>query len=152
MAKTPQIYYITTDLDLVASRDLAPLAAALAEKRVFALSVTAHTDGRWYATLENDCDADRERGSEPEKEIVTMLDAVDSLRGVARSIWSKCILREFNIGYECGDEPWAFNNGLTNATLRRMAKVGATLKITIYSVHPPVRKVSPKKKRKAPRR
>lgn len=150
MAKPPQILYLNTDLDLVASRDLAPLAAALEARRVNALHVGLGTDKRWYATFENDWSDTSV--DEPENAIAAMLDAMESLKGAARSLWSNCVLREFNIGYNCGDEPWAFNNGLTNATLRRMAKVGATLKITIYPVHPPARKVSPKKKRKAPRR
>ena len=41
-------------------------------------------------------------------------------------------LREFNIGYDCGEEPWAFNQGLSAETLRRVAAVKASLRWTLY--------------------
>ncbi len=40
--------------------------------------------------------------------------------------------REFNIGYDCGAEPWAFNQGLSAHLLGRMATAGASLRVTIY--------------------
>jgi hypothetical protein len=41
----------------------------------------------------------------------------------------------FNIGYDCGAEPWAFNQGLTAELLGRMAATGASLRITLYPGH-----------------
>jgi hypothetical protein len=123
----PRIYYLNTDLDLVAQRDLTPLAAALEAQGVPPLYVTHGEDGRWYATFET-----ADQYGAPEESMSKMLDAVESLSGEAHTLWSECSLREFNIGYDCGDEPWAFNNGLTNATLRRTATIGASLRITIY--------------------
>jgi hypothetical protein len=123
-----QIRYLNTDLDLVAERDLAPLVSALRARGVLALyDVVTGEDGRRYVTLETD-----EQHDLPETTIVAMLDAIESLEGEARSLWSQCSLREFNIGYNCGKEPWAFNNGLTNATLLRLARLGASLRITLY--------------------
>jgi hypothetical protein len=59
-------------------------------------------------------------------------DAVESLEESCRPLWTECRLKEFNIGYDCGHEPWAFNHGLTNQTLLRMAQAGASLRITLY--------------------
>jgi len=124
---------MNTDLDLVASCDLAPLAAALKSQGVFALHVTQHKKGRCYGTFEVDGTSyDYRYLSDPDKTISAMLDAIESLGKKDRAVWKVCSLREFNIGYECGDEPWAFNDVLTNETLLRMAKLGASLRITLY--------------------
>jgi hypothetical protein len=132
------ICYINTDLDLVASCDLGPLTVALQSRCVSPLHVTAGEDGRWYTTLETD-----EQYDQPETTICAMLDAIDSLNKSNRSYWISCLVREFNIGFDCGDKPWAFNEGLTNATLRRIGKVGATLRITLY---PPEKKMPARRK------
>ena len=44
----------------------------------------------------------------------------------------QCTTREFNLGYDCGAEPWAFNQGLSSELLGRIAAVGASLRLTIY--------------------
>jgi len=125
----PKIQYLNTDLDLVAESDLAPLARALESRGVFPLSVTRGDDGLWYSRLEvNICG----ESDEPETTLRTMLDAIEALDRDVKNQWDKCQQREFNIGYDCGDEPWAFNNGLSNSTLSRIASLGATLRITLY--------------------
>lgn len=68
--------------------------------------------------------------------IASLLDAIESLPGEAHDLWTHCTLREFNIGYDWGAEPWAFNNGLTNGTLARMVRVGAALRITMDPERP----------------
>ena len=89
-------------------------------------------DGLWYGTFETDEDF-----GTPEPTIQRLLDAIESLATPEKSVWLQCTLREFNIGYDCGDEPWAFNNGISSATLGRIANLGASLRITLY---PPERK------------
>jgi putative transcriptional regulator len=65
-----------------------------------------------------------------------MLDAIESLDSDARRSWSECRLREFNIGYDCGYDPWAFNQGLTADTLHRISAAAASLRITLYPLRP----------------
>src|SRR5256885_33286 len=103
-----QIKYLNTDLDVMSQRDLTPLAAALDAKGLFTLHLTKRENRRWYATFEI------MNPVAPETTIRELLDAVESLRGAVRELWTKCTLREFNIGYDCGHEPWAFNSALTN--------------------------------------
>ncbi|MEM7315379.1 MAG: hypothetical protein AAF497_19740 [Planctomycetota bacterium] len=69
---------------------------------------------------------------EPEPNILRLLDAVDALTDASRELWNSCTKREFNVGYDCGDEPWAFNQSLSNGVLRRMADCGSTFRITLY--------------------
>lgn len=131
MART--IRYLNTDLDLKSPRELGPLVAALSRRGVYSLhgSQVVGECGERSVT----CEADTSGSSaEPEADLVVMLAAIEALSPDARAAWDACTLREFNIGYDCGDRPWAFNNGLSNATLRRIAEVGGTLRITIYPV------------------
>jgi hypothetical protein len=123
----PEIRYLNTDLDLVGPRDLCPLAAALEVQGVSPVHVTPGQDGCWYATFETDA-----RRDTPEESMSVMLAAVESLSGEARALWWECRLREFNIGYDCGEQPWAFNNGLSSATVLRAGTAGASLRITLY--------------------
>lgn len=129
-----RIKYLNTDLDLKSADDLHSLVAALETRGLCGLHVTLGEDQHWDSILE--CE---EQHAEPEASIQTMLDAVEALSEGERQSWDRCLLREFNVGYDCGAEPWAFNQGLSNSTLARMAAVGSTFRLTLY---PPVRQVT----------
>ncbi len=119
------IQYLNTDLDLVCDVDPALLATEM-ESRELVAHVTPGDDGLFYVLCEDD------NAAEPEPNIVRLLDAIDALSDDALQLWARCSKREFNVGYDCGDEPWAFNQGLSNAVLRRMADCGASFRITLY--------------------
>jgi hypothetical protein len=119
--------YLNTDLDLVSSTDLTGLAADFESQGLFPLHVTQGEDGLWYATFEADY-----QHTEPEPNIATMVAAIESLGEPHRAVWHACSQREFNIGYDCGAEPWAFNQGLSCELLARVAAVGASLRWTLY--------------------
>jgi len=121
------ICYLNTDLDLVCNDDLTELANALEAGGAFTLHVTKGDDGKWYATFETN-----KPHTEPEPNISQMLAIIESLAEPLQSLWVRCTLREFNIGYDCGAQPWAFSQGLSTDLLRRIAAVGASLRITLY--------------------
>lgn len=121
------IHYLNTDLDVTSAEDLTALAAAFESRGFFVLHVTRRDDGLWYATFEV-----LDQHTEPEPTIAEMVAAVESLGDPHRSVWQGCTLREFNIGYDCGAEPWAFNQGLSCELLRRIAAIGASLRLTLY--------------------
>ena len=129
MADPPLIQYLNTDLDLVCDVDPASLAAEF-EARDLAVNVHAGDDGLFYVMCEDNND------TEPEPNILRLLDAVDALTHASRELWNRCTKREFNVGYDCGDEPWSFNQGLSNHALRRMADCGSTFRITLYPHRP----------------
>ena len=122
-----RICYLNTDLDLTSSDDLTELAAVFAASGVRALHVTKGDDGLWYATFETEM-----QHSEPEPNVAAMLAAIESLEGPLAGVWMRSIRREFNVGYDCGIEPWEFNQGLSSKLLGRTAAVGASLRITLY--------------------
>jgi hypothetical protein len=121
------IRYLNTDLVLVSPDDLTPLVANFKAHGVYDLFVTHEQDGLWYATFETN-----ESHEQPEPNIAAMVAVVEVLDEAQRSVWSRCTLREFNMGYDCGAEPWAFNHGLSNDLLNRIARAGASLRLTLY--------------------
>jgi len=129
VSETHTIKYLNTDLDLVCDVDLSMLASELEERGLFA-HITSGDDGRFHLMCEDFND------TEPEPNIKRLLDAIDSLSDDSQKLWSRCSKREFNVGYDCGDEPWSFNQGIPNDVLRRMADCGASFRITLYPHRP----------------
>ena len=127
--QTPTIRYLNTDLDLVSGLDPSMLASEL-EEQGLAVHVHPGDDGLFYVLCEDRND------SEPEPNIRRLMDAVDELSVDSRRIWAQCSKREFNVGYDCGDEPWSFNQGLSNDIIRRIADCGASFRITLYPYRP----------------
>jgi hypothetical protein len=121
------ICYLDTDLDLTSPYELTALAATLKSRGVWPLHVTRGADGIWCARFET-----HDQYTEPESNIAAMLAVVESLGEPHRADWQGCTQREFNIGYDCGVEPWAFNQGLSCSLLGRVAAVGASLRWTLY--------------------
>lgn len=121
------ICYLNTDLVLACQLDLTELARTFENSGCSPLHVTLGNDQQWYAAIVTD-----EQHGEPELSIAQMLTVIESLAEPVRSMWLKCTLREFNIGYDCGEKPWAFNQGLSSDLLGRMAAVGASLRLTLY--------------------
>jgi hypothetical protein len=124
--------YLNTDLDIVSDQDLSPLAAALERGGLLTLHVDRREDGLWYATFETD-----ESYGEPEPNFLKFLEAIASLDDGIAPAWRACQIRELNIGYECGTEPWAFNQAISAKTLARVAAAGIALRITIYPASGP---------------
>ena len=121
------IHYINTDLDLVSLEDLTTFAAALEANGFLTLHNERHGDGLCYATFE----ATDPYGS-PEETLQAMLGIIEGFTQPERDVWHSARERTFNIGYDCGSEPWGFSNRLDSALLRRMADAGAALQITLY--------------------
>lgn len=121
------ICYLNTDLDLVCAENLTDLAQAFEISGTWPLCVTKGDDGMWHARFETN-----ESHAEPAPNIAQMLAIIESLAEPLRSLWTRCTLREFDIGYDCGAEPWAFNQGLPADLLGRIAAAGASLRITLY--------------------
>jgi hypothetical protein len=126
------IKYLNTDLDLASAGDLTALTEAFNASGAFPLHLTHDDDGLWHATIEVNQDADDVKPCEPDLHIGAMLAIVESFGELLRADWSTCTLREFNIGYNCGKRPWAFNQGLSSRIIERIAAVGASIRITIY--------------------
>jgi hypothetical protein len=122
--------YLNSDLELASSGDLRDLAAALTSRGMLVLHVGPAAGGGWRAAFETGMQYD-----EPESNIDAVLTVVESLDSRARAMWTGCSEREINIGYQCGAGPWASEHGLSNGLLERIARLGASLRITLYPKH-----------------
>jgi len=111
--RKPEIRYLNTDLDLTSATDLTALAAAFEARGLLPFPVRRGENGLWYVTVEKLVD-DIEQ---PEETIAGLLAVIEALEEPHRTTWSNCTLREFNIGYDCGPEPWAFNQSLSTKLL-----------------------------------
>jgi hypothetical protein len=129
---TDKFRYLNTDLDLMAEEDLRPLARALQRHDMLTLGVETDNHGSWRATLE----ANR-MARTPNGHIAAIINAAEALDGKPRMLRDRCRRRECNIGYECGDKPWAFNQVVQHRLLKRMVKLGLALRITLYPSRPP---------------
>ena len=123
--------YCTTDLDLYSAEDLTALAAGL-EVRGFAIArpLTHFANAGWFCGFSL---CSEEPYDEPEPQIAAMLAVVEGLDPPLRAAWERCSLRIFDPGYDCGREPFAFRQELSAGAIARLAAVGATLRITLYS-------------------
>lgn len=118
--------YLNTDMDLESNHDISVLADVFQKQGiVLILHVTRAENGKWYASFET-----HQQYPDPEANICGFLNQIEGLNSDARTVWRTCVKREFNIGYECGKKPWAFNTALSSPTLKRIAD--AALRITLY--------------------
>jgi hypothetical protein len=124
-----EIRYVNTDLELRSTADLTAFGATLTQRGFFVMQLTQADDGLWWANFELDNELN---DSEPEVTIAAMLDVLEDLPRRLKRDWKACMLREFDIGYDCGDKPWAFSQVLSAELLRRIAAIGASIGITLY--------------------
>lgn len=119
--------YLNTDLCLASREDLTALADEFDSHGVFPLYLGKEADGLWHAAFETG-----ERRTDPESSISEMLTIVETLLEPFRPLWLECTQREFDIGYDCGAKPWAFNQGLSARLVGRLAAAKASLRLTLY--------------------
>lgn len=124
-------HYLTTNLDLYSAEDLTALAAELDRLGFAVARPLIRFTREWFCgfSLRRDAEFD-----EPESQIVAMLAIIETLDPPFRSAWGGCSVRVFDIGYDCGREPFFIRQELSTGTLARLAAVGATLRVTLYAV------------------
>jgi hypothetical protein len=122
-----QILYLNTDLDLAAAVDLRSLATTFESQGIIPLHIAPIKDDGWRAIFETS-----KSYPDPESNIAVILSVIEQLEPPELSIWQTLTLCEFNIGYDSGSEPWAFNQTLSHELLQRITKVGASLRFTLY--------------------
>ncbi|MFH5803845.1 hypothetical protein [Alienimonas sp. DA493] len=133
---TVRTSYIQTDLDLYAAFDLRPLVEELERLGLTALnSDDLGGDGSWKAILEADGE-EEETPTDPNVPCGRMLAAISALPPRFREDWRRCDRRVFNLGFDCGEEPWPYTVGLSPEVTRGLASVGGELEFTLYPFRP----------------
>ena len=64
--------------------------------------------------------------------ISAFCDLIKNLSPKSRQIWDKCHRKEFDIGFESGNTAKSFRTRIRAETIKRCAKLGASVMITVY--------------------
>lgn len=72
----------------------------------------------------------------PDRAAKHFLEAIESLDKESRKAWDRCLTREFDLGFECGGTDFSSQTLIKNDHLKRIAALGAAIKITIYTARP----------------
>ncbi len=121
--------YANTDFDLKSSTPFDTLHRELL-KDCCVLHYTEGDDGRWHAIIEADHNDDS-RDRDAAMDILSILNALNSLSERAKAELTACDLREFNIGFHCGDT-WAYVHHIPQTVVRSVADASCSLAVTLY--------------------
>lgn len=126
--------YLNIDLDLVSALPLDALVEALEKAQLHRVNGWKDNAGREHQGWEVNGYID---SSGPAPTIETLLVAIETLPESALAAWNTCEVRAFDIGYNCGEEPWGFHQEVPAELLARMAALDISLRLTLYPEHPP---------------
>ncbi len=124
-----QTEYANTDFDLKSNKPFDTLHAELLNV-CSVLQYTEGDDGNWHAIIEAHHDDDS-RDRDAALDILSILDALNSLSDRASEELAACYLREFNVGFHCGDS-WAYVQQIPQAVVRAVADARCSLAVTLY--------------------
>lgn len=121
--------YANTDFDLESNAPFDALHKELL-KSCRVLHYTECGDGTWRAIIEADHNDDS-RDRDAAMDILCILNALNSLSRPAKAELDACYLREFNIGFDCGDS-WAYVHRIPQAVVRSVADAACSIAVTLY--------------------
>ena len=132
--KNVEVHYLNTDLDIESVRDLSRVIEEFGEDVI----VLHHGESRGYdhASFEIASGADLAA----DEVINYFCSLVECLPKEVRDIWDGCSSRIFDVGYESGTTPHSFRSEIRASTIQRVASIGASIVITVYSIPVPLEK------------
>jgi len=120
-----EIAFLNVDLEIESHESLQPIADHFGE------DVSVLGCGKWgehyHAAFETAGGI-----GDPDSLISFFCTLIEAFDTNERNLWENAFRREFNIGYTSGLEPRSFESDIRAATIARVCKVGASIKITIY--------------------
>ena len=123
-----EIRYLNTDLEIESKKELTTLIEAFG-KEVFILH-HGLIKGMHHASFEFSHD----HSSVPDEVIRRYCDLIEALTPTAKMIWNQCSTRLIDIGVESGSSPNCYRFEVQQSTLDRVATIGASLAVSIYSM------------------
>ena len=127
--KINEIKYLNTDLNLKSFTHFNELNNFLNKNGTFSLHYEKIKEKKYIGTYETEIGS-----SSPDKTIKKFLKKLLRMDTVSRKQWDKCSLKEFDIGYECGQKPLSFNNEIKDTILKDLTKLNIGIRITIYPI------------------
>ena len=120
------IKYLNTDLIIESKNDLSRIVYEFGDDVV----VLHHGETRGHQHASFEIPADTAGADET---INYFCDLVEALPADVREIWEGCS-RVMDVGYESGTSPHNFRSEIRVSTIQRVAVIGASIVITIYSL------------------
>lgn len=124
-----EVRYLNTDLEIESKGNLSKMVEEFGED----VLVLHHGDIRGYQHASFEI-AGSTSSTSADDIINSFCALVEALSEEARATWDGCCTRAFDIGYESGASPPNFHSEIRAGTVERVAKVGASIVITIYPV------------------
>lgn len=128
------ICFANVDLEIKSKEDLQPLINGFGGD----VDILFHDwlkDGFNFASLEIHLDKfEPAIYGEPDETIKAFCSVIENLSDDSREIWNNCAEKIFNIGFESGNTEKCFDANIETETIKRIAEIGANIKITIYPV------------------
>jgi len=122
--------FLNVDLDIESKYDISPIVRDFGD-RVFILNNEPYSQESYNLSVElNDswCQQD------PEGLILSYIELIKNFSDDAKDAWNKAHKKAFDLGYECGFQPYSINNELSANTINAVTSVGASVIFTLYSV------------------
>jgi len=119
---------ICADLAVDSEEDLTPLVAELNSAGLFG-----------YVQGDDVFRARFSSGSTetPDSSLASYLDAIQKLSAEGRGLFDRAQSRRFDLGFDCGVQPYALSERLTQGLLSRAVSIGIEIEVTIYGYKPP---------------
>ena len=128
--------YANTDLDLESEHPFETLNQEL-EKMCDIIHYTRCDDGYWRSVVEaQQLDFDEASKRQAEVDIIGMIEAIKKLSSKARDEFDACCLREFNIGFWCGDTQ-GYVHSLPHSVVQAVAELNCSIAVTLYPMRHP---------------
>jgi hypothetical protein len=121
-----EIHFINVDLDIVSTRDLTPLVAALGTKVI--VLYCEKFKRKYYATLEI-----ANFRLSLDGRIRAFCKLIEGLSAADRALWDQAKTRTFNIGIQGSDRPRSKYFVVQGTTVRAVAAVNAQIALTVYA-------------------
>ena len=128
--------FLNVDLDLESKKSLEPLITELGEEVHVVFNGPSEDQSHFVALEVYEGDDD-----DPDSIINAFCQLLEKLSPKGKSAWQSCSIRRFDVGFESGVSGYPLCVDLHPETLLRVAKLKASIGVTIYP-----KKVAKKKK------
>lgn len=121
------VRYLNTDLEIESKNDLSQIVQEFGDDIV----VLHCGEVRGYQLASFEIPANTAGADETINHFCAL---VEGLTREAREVWEGCCSRVIDVGYESGTSPGNFRSEIRASTIQRVAAIGASIVITIYSL------------------
>lgn len=123
-------YFLNVDLEIESHQNLQPIVEAFGDdvRNLYC----GQAQGHYLATFE----LPGVSGTDPDSIIYSFCRLIESLDNEAKKLWDSAFTKVFDIGYEGGLEPSSYSSEIRAGTIKKVALLGASLRVTIYPPSP----------------